>query len=74
MNNGRKPNPRKNIVTSPFFRRSEVIKLLCGEGMVLRCEKAGWLKARVRRAKYVIYRREDVMAILARLDAGEYPE
>jgi hypothetical protein len=42
--------------------------------MLLRCEKAGWLKARIRRAKYVVYRREDVLAVISRIDAGEYPE
>jgi len=62
-----------STLVSPFLRRSEVIKLLCGEGMLLRCEKAGWLQARLRRASYVVYRREDVMAVLARIDAGEFP-
>ena len=57
----------------PLIRRSHVIKLLAGEGMLKRCEKAGWLKARVRRRKYVVYRRDDVLACIARIDAGEYP-
>jgi hypothetical protein len=58
---------------SPFCRRAEAIRLIRGEGMLRRCEKAGWLKARVRSPGYVVYRREDVMATIARIDAGEVP-
>lgn len=60
-------------VIGPFCRRSETIKLLGGEGMLRRCERAGWLIARARGAGYVVYRREDVMAVLARIDSGELP-
>ncbi len=59
---------------SPFFRQGEVIGMLKGKGILLRCEAAGWLKPRLRKPKYVIYRRGDVLKVLARLDAGEYPE
>lgn len=48
--------------------------MLRGKGMLLRCEAAGWLKARLRKPKYVVYRRDDVLKVLSRLDAGEYPE
>lgn len=58
---------------SPLCRRSETIKLLRGEGMLRRCESAGWLVARARGAGYVVYRRQDVMAVLARIDSGELP-
>lgn len=58
---------------SPLCRRSEAIKLLRGEGMLRRCETAGWLTARARSPGYVVYRREDVLAVLARIDSGELP-
>jgi len=58
----------------PLMRRSDAIRHLAGEGMLKRCELAGWLSARVRRKKYVVYRTADVLACIARIDAGEYPE
>lgn len=63
-----------SLGNSPFFRQGEVIQMLRGKGMLLRCEAAGWLKARLRKPKYVVYRRDDVLKVLSRLDAGEYPE
>jgi hypothetical protein len=66
--------PGRTKVESPFFRREEVIGLLRSEGILRRMEFAGWLTAKVRRPKYVIYLKNDVLAALARLEAGDYPE
>jgi hypothetical protein len=60
-------------IVSPLIRRMDAIELVAGEGMLQRMEKAGWISARVRQRNYVVYRREDILAAVARLDAGEYP-
>jgi hypothetical protein len=59
---------------APLYRRKLVIKVLAGEGMLKRCEAAGWLEAKVREPKYVVYARDDVLAVVARLAAGESPK
>jgi len=56
-----------------LVRRTEVITMVCGEGMLQRLEAAGWLTPRVRARRYVVYRRMDVEAVVVRLDAGEIP-
>jgi hypothetical protein len=58
---------------SPLMRRAEAIRMLRGEGMLRRCERSGWLAARARSPGYVVYRREDVLAVVARIDSGELP-
>jgi len=59
---------------APLYRRNLVITLLAGEGVLKKCEQAGWLAPTVRKRKYVVYRREDVLAVIGRINAGEYPE
>lgn len=66
-------NSLRPQVIAPFYRRSETITLVGGEGMLRRLEAAKWLTARARGAGYVVFRREDVMAVIARIDAGELP-
>jgi len=58
----------------PFLRRKTVIELVAGEGALKRMEQAGWLAPKVRERKYVIYGKEDVLACLARLNRGEFPQ
>ena len=64
--------PRPEIV-SPLCRRTEAIALVQGEGMLRRMEERGWLKAVARRAGYCAFKREDVLAAVARILAGELP-
>jgi len=66
-------NKFSSSVVSPLCRRTEAIKLIGGEGMLRRCEEHRWLKARARSPGYVVYRREDVLAVIARIDSGELP-
>jgi hypothetical protein len=60
-------------VTSPICRRTEAIRLVGGEGMFRRMEAAEWFQAKVRTPGYTAYLREDILAALARLLAGEVP-
>ena len=60
-------------LVSPFFRQKEVAELLRGDALRNRAEKAGWLSPVVRAKKLVLYRRDEVLAVIARLEAGELP-
>lgn len=43
-------------------------------GLLKRMDAAGWIKPVVQRKKMTVYRRVDLDACCARLDAGEFPE
>ena len=58
---------------SPFLRRTEAIRLLKTRSLLERCERAGWIKATTRQARFVLYMRVDVMAAVYRISKGEYP-
>jgi hypothetical protein len=64
-----KPSPKP----SPLIRQCEAAELLTSKAVLLACEKAGWLKACVRRKKLTLFNRADVMAAAHRLLSGEYP-
>jgi hypothetical protein len=65
--------PPKPETQSPFIRRKEAVKLLGCRSTLEKCEKAGWLTATTRRARLVLYKRQDVMACVYRISQGEYP-
>jgi hypothetical protein len=64
----RKPEP-----PTPFLKRKEAVDLLATRSLLERCERAGWLKAAIRKPRLVLYRRTDVMACFYRISQGEYP-
>jgi hypothetical protein len=66
---GRKPEAQ-----SPFLKRKEAIQLLKTRSTLERCERAGWIKATIRKPRLVLYRRTDVMACVYRISQGEYRE
>jgi hypothetical protein len=65
--------PRVRTIQSPFFRKVEVVELLRGAGLLARCIQGGWLAPCVRDPKTVLFRRDDVLEVIARLEAGEMP-
>ena len=67
----RKPDKPKMV--SPFLRKKEAIELLKTRATLEACERAGWLTASTRRARLVLYPREQVLACVYRLSQGEYP-
>jgi hypothetical protein len=58
---------------SPLIRHSEAAELLTSRAVLLACEEAGWLKPCVKRKKFTVYNRADVMAAAQRILSGEYP-
>lgn len=65
---------KRQVVVSPFFRNSEVCQLFKSRALVERAERFWGLKPIHRRKRLTLYKRDDVLAILARLNAGEFPE
>jgi hypothetical protein len=57
----------------PFVRQKDAIKLLGTRSTLESCEEAGWITATTRRARLVLYKREEVLAAVYRLAQGEYP-
>ena len=57
----------------PFIRRKDAIKLLGTRSILECCENAGWITATTRRARLVLYKREEILAAIYRLAQGEYP-
>lgn len=64
---------RKPTTDSPFVRRTEAIHLLKTRSVLEACEASGWLKATTRQRRLVLYKRQDVMACVWRINQGEYP-
>ena len=58
---------------SPLIRHSEAAELLTSRAVLIACEAAGWLKPCVKRKKFTVYNRADVMAAPQRILSGEYP-
>jgi hypothetical protein len=58
---------------SPLIRHGEAAELLTSRAVLLACEEAGWLKPCVKRKKFTVYNRVDVMAAAQRILSGEYP-
>jgi len=48
---------------SPLIRHGEAAKLLTSRAVLLACQKAGWLKACIRRKKLTVYNRADVISL-----------
>ena len=57
----------------PFVRRKDAVKLLGTRSTLESCENAGWITATTRRARLVLYKREEILAAIYRLAQGEYP-
>jgi hypothetical protein len=68
---GRKPD-KKPEPPSPFMKQKEVVQLLT-RTMLEKCEEAGWLQAKVRRHKLVLYLRNEVMQCVWKISQGQYP-
>ena len=56
-----------------FVRQKDAIKLLGTRSTLERCENAGWITATTRRARLVLYKREEILAAVYGLAQGEYP-
>jgi hypothetical protein len=63
----------KSDLQCPFIRRKDAMKLLGTRSTLESCETAGWITATTRRARLVLYKREEVLAAVYRLSQGEYP-
>ena len=56
-----------------LIRYTEAAKELGGRGVVEKCERLGWLKAVVRKKRLTLFRRTDLLACIARIEAGDLP-
>lgn len=64
-----------SIILQPRFLRAEDAARYVGcAGLLVRMEKAKWIKAVVQRHKMKLYRRSDLDACADRLENGEFPE
>jgi hypothetical protein len=57
-----------------WLRRKEAIGFLGTRSVLEAMERAGWLKAAVRRPRLVLYDRQEVLACAYRLSQGEHPD
>jgi hypothetical protein len=62
------------LIEPRLLRPEDAARYVGGEGMLKRFVGAGWLQPVVRRKRLTLYRRVDLDACCARLDAGEFPE
>ena len=72
-----KSKPPKKAATESnglWLRRKEAITFLGTRSVLEDAERAGWLKAAVRRPRLVLYNRQEVLACAYRLSQGEYPD
>jgi hypothetical protein len=68
--------PKKSAAENEglWLRRKEAIAFLGTRSVLEDAERAGWLKAAVRRPRLVLYNRQEVLACAYRLSQGEYPD
>ena len=66
----KKAKPASN---GDLIRHKEAVELLCGRGVLDRCVRAGWFKAIVQKKRMTLYRRVDILASVAKIEAGDLP-
>jgi hypothetical protein len=58
----------------PWIRAGLLPELFCSWDLAYRCTQSGWLKPIVQGKRRTIYRLEDVLACMRRIEAGELPQ
>ena len=62
------------LIQPKLLRPADAAAYVGCEGMLKHFVESGWLKPVVQRKRLTLYRRADLDACCARLDAGEFPE
>ncbi len=64
-----------NVVFQPRFLRAEDAGRYIGcPGLLIRCEKAGWIKPVVREHRMTVFSRRNLDECCDRLERGEFPD
>jgi hypothetical protein len=63
----------KPVITSDLIRHGEAVDVLGSRGILQRCIKAGWITAVVKRKRLTLYKRNDVLAAVEKIAAGDLP-
>lgn len=58
---------------SPFVRAMEARKMLGSRSIVERCEAAGWFAPVKRGKRMTLFKRQDILAAVKRIEWGELP-